>query len=151
MSHGEIAEFRRMFKLIDSNNSGTIETAELGDFLTLLGEHVEDGQAELLLAELDSDGSGQIDFEEFVAWMSVRQECEAMSVEETAKAMFDIFDTEGTGVITALNFQEVLTKFGEHLQIDEISLIMSEFDNDGTGEIELEEFEEVVRKHLEER
>ena len=139
---------------------------------------------------MDGDGSGEIDFTEFLAWMSVRQECEAMSVEETAKAMFDIFDTEallmpspnpsptqsglptldselavpghraphpscvlsqGTGVITALNFQEVLTKFGEHLPIDEISLIMAEFDNDGTGEIELEEFEEVVRRHLEER
>ncbi|KAH3762601.1 hypothetical protein Pelo_5562 [Pelomyxa schiedti] len=62
-------EFRRVFKFFDSDSSGAISPSELQEVLSRQGNEVTMEEATLLLKEADQDGNGEIDFNEFVAFM----------------------------------------------------------------------------------
>jgi len=57
------------FKSIDTDNSGTLSREELIEgYSKLFGEEVEDIETEVdrIMAEVDTDHSGEIDYTEFV-------------------------------------------------------------------------------------
>lgn len=56
------------FRMFDKDNSGKIDSTEIGALLS--GEEFKDvytkGQLEAAIKEVDSNGDGEIDFEEFM-------------------------------------------------------------------------------------
>jgi len=60
-------EMQRIFKQFDANNDGKISSAELGEALRTLGSTTPD-EIHTMMAELDTDGDGYIDFGEFVTF-----------------------------------------------------------------------------------
>ena len=65
----QIARYKGEFKSIDSDGSGALCEAELRVLVDALGEHVEDEQLTEMMAEVDADASGEVDFGEFLAMM----------------------------------------------------------------------------------
>ena len=61
-----IAKIRKLFNRIYDDQSGTIEAAEIGRLAALIDVELEPGDISKAAVELDQDGSGQADFEEFV-------------------------------------------------------------------------------------
>jgi len=59
---------RQCFELFDMDNSGTITTDELKKVLGK-GSQVDDAEWDEILDEVDEDGNGEIDFEEFKIMM----------------------------------------------------------------------------------
>ena len=69
---GEIDEFKKLFKMYDSDGSGEIDRDELAQLLKRMGERLKASQLDALLRKIDDDGSGDINFQEFcqmVFWM----------------------------------------------------------------------------------
>ena len=60
-------EMQRIFKQFDTNNDGKISSAELGEALRTLGSTTPD-EIHSMMAELDTDGDGYIDYDEFVTF-----------------------------------------------------------------------------------
>lgn len=64
------------FKMFDSDNSGKIDRAELHQLLS--GEEFKDvyteDQMKKAIAEVDVDGDGEIDFDEFMQMMKLAAE-----------------------------------------------------------------------------
>ncbi|XP_058075602.1 polcalcin Che a 3-like [Magnolia sinica] len=58
------ADRERIFKRFDTNSDGKISSAELGEALRTLGTASPD-EIKRLMAEIDTDGDGFIDFKEF--------------------------------------------------------------------------------------
>ena len=58
------------FKALDKDDSGTISAAELRDIMSSQGEKFTEEEAEEIFREADTDGDGQINYEEFVKMMS---------------------------------------------------------------------------------
>lgn len=62
---------RTAFKMFDKDNSGKIDSSEIGELLS--GEEFRDvyssEQLEAAIKEVDSNGDGEIDFEEFMLMM----------------------------------------------------------------------------------
>lgn len=54
------------FKSFDADGSGVMETSEMQVLLKVLGEEVSDSEFKKLLKKIDRDGSGTLDFIEFV-------------------------------------------------------------------------------------
>ena len=61
------------FNHFDVNDSGTIDTNELGDLMKRCGQKLSRSQLRDLVKELDSNQSGDIDFDEFCEMMLERE------------------------------------------------------------------------------
>jgi calmodulin len=59
-------EILEAFKAFDKDDSGTIPAAELRDIMSSNGEKFTDEEAEEIFREADTDGDGQVNYEEFV-------------------------------------------------------------------------------------
>jgi len=71
LSEGEIAEAKAQFKTYDKDNSGTIDKAELGELLVhVMGKKMAPAMVQRFVSAqmqlADKDGSGEIDFNEFL-------------------------------------------------------------------------------------
>merc|ERR1712195_187454 len=97
-----------------------------------------------LISEVDKDGSGVIDFPEFMGMMTAKM-AERDPREEMLKA-FRLFDDDESGKISFKNLKRVAKELGENMTDDEIAEMIEEADRDGDGEIGEEEFMRIMRK-----
>jgi len=63
-------EIREAFTMFDKNGDGYISYYEFRDVVAALGGDLSDKQVEDMVREADTDGDGQISFDEFVKMMS---------------------------------------------------------------------------------
>lgn len=67
ISDDEVRQYRSEFNSFDINGDGSIEAAELMMILKNLGEEADEKTVTDLIAEVDTDNSGTIDFSEFLS------------------------------------------------------------------------------------
>ena len=96
-----------------------------------------------MIADADRDGSGVIDFPEFLDMMTQKM-AERDPREEMLKA-FRLFDDDETGKISFKNLKRVAKELGENMTDDEIQEMIDEADRDGDGEIGEEEFMRIMK------
>merc|ERR1711907_107975 len=65
----EIEEFKIAFEAFDEDGEGSIGRDELGQLLDALGENLTETEVDKMVATVDEDGSGEIDFAEFLVMM----------------------------------------------------------------------------------
>ena len=65
---------RRLFDMFDSDGSGHVDETELEGLLQLMGDVPRKCEVDELLRKLDTDGSGTLSFDEFVAMYGRRQQ-----------------------------------------------------------------------------
>lgn len=138
LSDEEIGEFREAFSLFDKNGDGTISSTELGTVMRSLGQNPTENELQDMINEIDVDGNGTIDFEEFINMMAKKMR-ETDSEEELREA-FRVFDKDGNGHISAAELRHVMTNLGEKLTDDEVDEMIREADLDGDGTVNYEEF-----------
>merc|ERR1711988_1088257 len=91
-----------------------------------------------MINEVDNDGSGTIDFAEFLSLMSKKMK-DADSEEELMEA-FKVFDKDGNGFISSVELRHVMANLGEKLTDDEVDEMIREADVDGDGQVNYDEF-----------
>lgn len=62
-------ELRDAFAVFDTDNSGSIDRKELKRILKKLDQKLTDAELDAMMAEVDTNGDGEISFEEFKALM----------------------------------------------------------------------------------
>lgn len=66
-----LEEARKIFMMFDKDGGGTIDAGELGDALRQMGQKVTDEEVAKMIADVDDDGTGEIEFPEFCAMMGI--------------------------------------------------------------------------------
>mmetsp|Transcript_24320 Transcript_24320/g.30161 ORF Transcript_24320/g.30161 Transcript_24320/m.30161 type:complete len:126 (-) Transcript_24320:119-496(-) len=108
-----VEEIRQTFRLFDENNDGNIDEKELGNVFRSLGQHYTQAELAEMIAEIDSDGSGVIEFSEFLQLM--RRRMRDTDTEEEMVEAFKVFDRDGDGLICLKDLKQVMRQIGENL------------------------------------
>ena len=91
-----------------------------------------------MIGDIDKDGSGSIDFEEFLDMMTAKMS-DKDSREDIMK-VFNLFDDDQSGKISLRNLKRVAKELGETMTDAELLEMIERADNDQDGEINFEEF-----------
>ena len=95
LTEEQTAEFREAFALFDKDGDGTISTKELGMVMNSLGQKPTPQELESMIREVDIDGNGEIDFDEFLTMMA--KKLKETDLEEDIREAFRVFDNKNTG------------------------------------------------------
>ena len=109
-----------------------------------LGFEPKKDEIKKMISEIDKDGSGTIDFDEFLSMMTAKMG-ERDSREEIMKA-FRLFDDDETGKISFKNLKRVAKELGENMTDEELQEMIDEADRNGDGEVDEEEFFRIMKK-----
>ncbi|NXX43172.1 CALMS protein, partial [Tricholaema leucomelas] len=142
LSEEQIAEFKEAFSLFDRDGDGCITTKELGTVMRSLGQNPTEAELRGMVGELDADGSGTVDFPEFLSLMA-RKMRDTDSEEEIREA-FRVFDKDGNGYISAAELRHVMTNLGEKLTDEEVDEMIKEADGNNDGQVNYEEFVRIM-------
>jgi Ca2+-binding EF-hand superfamily protein len=145
-SEDEMVDFRAAFNMFDIDGGGTIETHELKEVLTQLGEAPTDDDIREMIILVDENEDGVVDFDEFITLMRLRMGDSGEDAEQNLRDVFDIFDADKSGFIDRKEMGSLMKKLAQSLSEDEITAIMEEVDIDGDGEVSFEEFKNLMIK-----
>uniref|UniRef100_F6W0D2 Troponin C, skeletal muscle n=1 Tax=Equus caballus TaxID=9796 RepID=F6W0D2_HORSE len=141
LSEEMIAEFKAAFDMFDADGGGDISVKELGTVMRMLGQTPTKEELDAIIEEVDEDGSGTIDFEEFLVMMvrQMKEDAKGKSEEELAEC-FRIFDRNADGYIDAEELAEIFRASGEHVTDEELESLMKDGDKNNDGRIDFDEF-----------
>ncbi len=91
-----------------------------------------------MINDVDADGSGSIEFPEFL-WM-MAQKTSDLAAEDDIRKAFQVFDRDGNGFISREEMRAVMMNIGEQITDEECTEFITEADVDGDGRINYEEF-----------
>ncbi|CAH3173548.1 unnamed protein product [Porites lobata] len=145
LSEDQLAAITQAFSLFDKNGDGKINTKELGTVMESLGENPTEAELKEMISEVDTDGSGTIEWSEFLKMMKERKKEEEFN-EEELRDVFKVFDKDNSGFISASELKEVSSKLGRNLTDEDVKEMMKETDLDEDGKISYEEFVKLMSK-----
>lgn len=138
------SQLEHVFKLIDTNGDGKLSSSELKQVILSLGHKKEEAakEAEGIVREVDCDGDGFIDLDEFMVVMGSEEDQEnGISREGVIVAAFEVFDSDGDGLISAEELKSVLARLGcGKCSSRECRKMIKGVDRDGDGFVNFEEF-----------
>ncbi|XP_048478432.1 calmodulin-A isoform X2 [Plutella xylostella] len=138
LSEEQVAEFKEAFMLFDKDEDGTITMAELGVVMRSLGQRPSETELRDMVKEVDQDGNGTIEFNEFLQMMSKKMR--GADGEHELREAFRVFDKNNDGLISSVELRHVMTNLGERLSEEEVDDMIREADLDGDGMVNYDEF-----------
>lgn len=144
VTEAEIEELREAFDLFDTDGSGTIEPKELKAAMQSLGFETKNHTVYTMISDIDKNGNGEIDFEEFLDLMTVKLG-DSDSREDVQK-VFNLFDDDKTGFISIQNLKRVAKDLGETMSDAELLEMIERADSDKDGQIDFEDFYNIMTR-----
>lgn len=134
----EIMEIKKAFDIFDSDGNGSINPKELADAYQEMGMATNSKMIYQLLAELDKDNSGVLDFDEFLKLATRRSEFKP-NKQELMK-VFRIFDITGKGKISKGDLKKIAEELGEEMSDEELKKMIKKADKDDDGFVTFNDF-----------
>ena len=141
LSEKKTTELLAAFEIFDKDRDGALSTKELGTVLRNLGKYPNEDELDELVKEIDLDGSGKIEFDEFL-YLMVKIMNQTDSEEEELKEAFNFLDIDGAGYITSHQLRYLMLKEG--LTNQEVDEMIKEIDEDNDGRIDFDEFKKIM-------
>ena len=114
-----------------------------------LEQYIQKKQLIALMKKIDTDGSGEIEFDEFIEFMrNLNKENELD--EDALKEVFKLFDRDEKGYLTPESVYHIFLALGEKIKLEDIINILKENDIDGDGNLNFEDFKMLMHSGLEE-
>ncbi|XP_063678122.1 neo-calmodulin-like isoform X7 [Bolinopsis microptera] len=138
VSESQLDSFIEAFETFDMNDDASISSSELRVVLKSLGiEPTEDVLTEIL-SEVDADGNGVVDVQEFLIFMASRTLYK--DEDQNIRDAFKQFDKDGNGYIDKDELISLMESLGQKLSEQEIDEMMQDADFDKDGKISYQEF-----------
>eukprot|EP01138_Halocafeteria_seosinensis_P008849 gb/GECG01009045.1/.p1 GENE.gb/GECG01009045.1/~~gb/GECG01009045.1/.p1 ORF type:complete len:182 (+),score=34.94 gb/GECG01009045.1/:1-546(+) len=144
LTKDEIEEIREAFNLFDTDGSGAIDPKELKQAMQSLGFESKNATIYQMISDIDKDGNGSIEFDEFLDMMTAKMS--DRDSRESIMNVFHLFDDDGTGKISLRNLKRVARELGETMTDAELMEMIERADLDQDGEISPDEFYQIMTK-----
>lgn len=141
LDESQIRGLRETWTALDENNDGSLTLRELKVGLEKAGLRRGTIDLEGIVEGMDTDGSGVVDYTEFIAAALDKR---SYLSEQACWTAFKVFDLDGDGRISLDELRQVLERDGVNEEHDARKLLQS-VDNDGNGMIDFEEFMDMMR------
>lgn len=143
------------FKMADVDGNGRIDREELRALLEsteqgtayLFTEHwLPEAELEKVMKTYDTDGSGDISFDEFkqLIYDGILLDGKFSEYEDA----FNAVDSSGNGTIGATELAKLFAELGQPLSMEKLVDIMQQYDKDESGQIDFREFLLMFRDKL---
>lgn len=106
LNNEQIARLKEVFDHFDADKSGSIDADELINVFESMGQAVTREEMEKMIASVDDDGSGQIEFEEFMMLMCSNYG--AKTLETDMQEAFSVYDPDATGKVTLSTLRQMI-------------------------------------------
>ena len=179
MTETQISEFKDAFDSVDLDRSGEIDATELKKLCEWCGEILTDDDVARMMAMADTDGSGKIDFWEFVTLMVCPDaapqathetltrvaslprmfpplcslqayKMSAPSPQDALMTAFQALDQDGSGTVSEKEMLDLMRELGEPVDVHDFASVFNEIDVNGDKTISYDEFVMVVTKEMKE-
>ncbi|KAL8495471.1 hypothetical protein ACS0TY_019567 [Phlomoides rotata] len=142
------SQLKHVFKFIDTNGDGKLSPLELKKVLLSLGDEKAEAaaeEAEGIVREMDCNGDGFVDLDEFMIVMENEDSGKGVSRESVIMEAFRVFDADNNGLISAEELQRVLGRLGcGNCSVKECRKMIKGVDRDGDGFVDFEEFKDMM-------
>ena len=140
LSEKELAPLRAMFKTLDANGDGKLSHKEIQKGLK--GRADEKELTSLMIA-VDTDNSGYIEYNEFLAAAMGEQLCH---YKERLQQAFSLFDKDKSGKISVKELRRIIKKELGEEETGFWNDVVQGADKNGDGEIDFIEFLDIMNK-----
>lgn len=113
-----------------------------------LGFDSKNGVIFQMIADLDEDGSGQLEFAEWLHLMTHR--VTNSSSRESINKVFPLYDDEKTGYLSVKNLRRVAQELGENITEEELQEMIDRADTDRDGLVSADEFYTIITRPMKE-
>ena len=117
MTPEQIQEYRNVFNMFDTDGNGAVSLSELGCAMRSLGMKPNEKELQEMMRDVDADGSGVIEFEEFLALVN-KQVTEPDLIKQL-EAVFHKFDSDKDGFLNAGDLVYALEHFAKTTMTEE--------------------------------
>mmetsp|Transcript_43073 Transcript_43073/g.52237 ORF Transcript_43073/g.52237 Transcript_43073/m.52237 type:complete len:168 (+) Transcript_43073:216-719(+) len=158
LSAEEIEACREAFKTFDKDGSGTIDITELKSTLSItMGQQPTDEELFLMISQVDDDGSGEIEFGEFLKvmennkWLNGTMEGNGRSEDETDTIEAFVAlggNKDKTGSVSFDRLRQVIADFDLTVDVDKL---IAETDLDASGNIDYNEFKLFFKNNMDKK
>merc|ERR1712048_304483 len=142
LSADEVQEVKDAFDLFDTDSSGAVSVQELVEAMQSLGLEQKNEAVFNMIKEIDTDGSGELEFAEFLEMMTARLTNKTPRAD--IERVFKLFDVDRTNDISLDNLKRVANDLGEEISNEELQEMVQRNDVDKDGAWTLDDFYAVM-------
>merc|ERR1712039_628783 len=144
LNEDQIKALRETFMALDGNGDGLLTVNEMKKGLQEAGLKEIPPDLQQIMEDVDSDGSGVIDYTEFLAATLDKR---LYLQEDVCWSAFRLFDRNGDGKISQEELKHVLNSddVADIAGADAIAQLLKEVDGNGDGVIDFQEFMQMMR------
>jgi len=143
----QVEMLQTCFNSFDQDKKGYITPDIVASMMDMMGFKFSTKELNNLIKEIDEDGSGQIEFEEFIVlcsrFMEEEPEDNAVVIKEL-KEIFNLYDKDDVGYMTCDCLRGILAELDPDLEDEDLDDIIDEVDEDGSGTIDFDEFTKMM-------
>lgn len=143
----QMKALKEAFNFFDIDHDGRITAGELHKVLKFLGTKVTEHEVKMMIADVDSDGNGTVEFNEFLKMMKkyYRKNAHCHSEESEMWEAFKAFDHNGDNFIDFAEIKKTMHFLGEEVSDEDVQSMINEADADNDGRINFEEFKKMMQ------
>jgi Ca2+-binding EF-hand superfamily protein len=120
---------RELFDQIDVDGSGLLDRTEVERLVKMLGVHMNGTEIDAAMQQMDSDASGEVDFQEFWSWWTDIKTSEIVEHSrnrvQKVKALFDNLDEDSSGTLQRAELLQLATSLGAELTSKDFDSVLS--------------------------
>uniref|UniRef100_A0A7S0QUV2 EF-hand domain-containing protein n=1 Tax=Pyramimonas obovata TaxID=1411642 RepID=A0A7S0QUV2_9CHLO len=146
LNREELELCRNAFIQFDLDHSGTIDCTELRATLQSMGHECTEEEVYLMMAKVDDNGSGTLDFSEFLTLyaQAKKNEMDRGQETDTIQAFMALGgNADKTGEVAISKLEQVLDIFELNVRAKDI---VEQYDTDKSGFIDFQEFKDWIGK-----